>query len=115
MGIKIRNMKSSRSGNEVKNQVLVWVEGGHGEKTVGSFFSYETLIFSYEVNEDLEERSLVFSRKYDYSKTTILYRNQALEQISGAKVTSGDVKSWIETGEAVFWGNAVKVRLESDC
>ena len=112
MRIKIRNMKSNRSGNEVKNQVLVWVEDG--EKTVGNFFSYETLIFSYEVNED-DERSLMFSRKYDYSKTTITYRNQALEQISGAKVTSGDVKNWIETGEAVFWGNAVKVRLESEC
>ena len=111
MRIKIRNMKSNRSGNEVKNQVLVWVEDG--EKTVGSFFSYDTLIFSYEVKDD--ERSLMFSRKYDYSKTTRDYRNQALEQISGAKVTSGDVKNWIETGEAVFWGNAVKVRLESDC
>ena len=112
MGIKIRNMKSNRSGNEVKNQVLVLVEDG--EKTVGSFFSYETLIFSYEVNED-DECSLMFSRKYDYSKTTIAYRNQALEQISGEKVTSGDVKNWIETGEAVFWGNSVRVRLESDC
>ena len=111
MRIKIRNMKSNRSGNEVKNQVLVWVEDG--QKTVGSFFSYETLIFSYEVEDD--ERSLIFSKKYDYSKTTIAYRNQALEQISGAKVTSGDVKNWIETGEAVFRGNAVKVRLESDC
>ena len=111
MGIKIRNMKSNRSGNEVKNQVLVWVEDG--QKTVGSFFSYETLIFSYEVEDD--ERSLIFSKKYNHSKTTIAYRNQALEQVSGAKVTSGDVKKWIETGEAVFWGNAVKVRLESDC
>ena len=112
MKIKIRNMKSNRSGEEVKNQVLVWAEDG--KKTVGSFFSYETLIFSYEINEDSEERSLMFSRKYDYSKTTITYRNQALEQISGEKVTSGDVKNWIETGEAVFWGNAVKVRLEND-
>ena len=112
MRIKIRNMKSNRSGNEVKNQVLVWVEDG--EKTVCSFFSYETLIFSYEVNEDAE-RYLMFSREHDYSKTTIAYRNQALEQISGEKVTSGDVKSWIETGEAVFCGNAVRVRLESDC
>ena len=112
MNVWVKSMKSNRSGNEVKNQVLVWVEDG--EKTAGSFFSYETLIFSYEVNEE-QERSLMFSRKYDYSKTTIAYRNQALEQISGEKVTSGDVNNWIETGEAVFWGNSVRVRLESDC
>ena len=81
MNVLIENMKSNRTGEPVKNQMLVHVV--EEEKSFSVFFSYETKIFTLETDNETGEKILTLGEKFGYSVTTAKYSKQALERVLG--------------------------------
>ena len=84
MNIRIENMKSARTGEPVKNQMLVHVFDE--EKSFSVFFSYEAKIFTLETDNETGEKILTLGEKFNYSVTTAKYSRQALERVIGVPV-----------------------------
>ena len=62
MKVWVENMKSNRTGEPVKNQMLVHVVAE--EKRFSAIFSYETKIFIFETDNETGEKMLVLGEKY---------------------------------------------------
>ncbi len=85
--MKVRNMTSPRSGNPVANQFLITDEQGNH-----FFQSYGVLV----AKEERGGLTLLDEKYYDYSNTTIKYRNQFLN------LDSKEVKAKIKSGEILL-------------
>ena len=85
MTAKVRQMTSSRSGNPVANQFVIYTDEGT------YFQSYHSVIAFRDNNRKI----ILDSYYWDYSRTTSKYRNQFLgEGIADtrAKIKSGEYK-----------------------
>ena len=95
--MKVKNMKSPRTGRSVPNQFIITTEGRGAlgnfiEKRV--FQSYATIIASITVWEE-KTRIELDARKWNYSKKTSKYRNIFLGETTKeteAKIKSGEGK-----------------------
>jgi len=83
MTVKVRQMKSVRSGNPVANQFIIYTDEGN------YFQSYDSVIAFRDNNRKI----ILDSYYWDYSRTTSKYRNQFL----GEGVA--DTRSKIQSGE----------------
>ena len=91
MNVWVESMKSNRTGEPVKNQMLVHVTTE--EKSVSVFFSYETKIFTVETDNETGEKILTLGEKFNYSVTTAKYTYTALERVLGVPVNKKALKS----------------------
>ena len=100
MNVLIENMKSNRTGEPVKNQMLVHVvdEG----KSFSVFFSYETKIFTLETDNETGEKILTLGEKFGYSATTAKYSKQALERVLGVPVDKKVLEIALKSGSTMF-------------
>ena len=100
MNVLVENMKSNRTGEPVKNQILVhWVEE---EKSFSVFFSYETKIFTVETDNETGEKTLILGEKFGYSVTTAKYSKQALERVLGVPVDKKVLEKALKSGSTML-------------
>ena len=109
MNVLVENMKSNRTGEPVKNQMLVHVTTE--EKSFSVFFSYETKIFTVETNNETGERMLVLGGKYGYSVTTAKYSKQALEHVLGVPVDKKVLEKAIKSGSTILDRSKNQVKI----
>ncbi len=69
--VKVRNMKSSKSGREVANQFIIKTDEGR------YFQSYDSVIVFKNYEDGI---TYLDEKKWDYSPTTGKYRNQFLRE-----------------------------------
>jgi len=100
MNVLVENMKSNRTGEPVKNQMLVHVV--EEEKSVSVFFSYETKIFTLETDNETGEKILVLGEKYGYSVTTAKYTYMALERALGFPVDKKVLEKALKSGSTIL-------------
>ena len=100
MNVLVENMKSNRTGESVKNQLLVHVTTE--EKSVSVFFSYETKIFTLETDNETGEKMLVLGEKYGYSATTAKYSKQALEHVLGVPFNKKVLERALKSGSTML-------------
>jgi len=100
MNIWVENMKSNRTGESVKNQMLVHVTTE--EKSVSVFFSYESKIFTLETDNETGEKMLVLGEKYGYSVTTAKYTYTALESALGVPVDKKVLEKALKSGSTIL-------------
>ena len=100
MNIRIENMKSARTGEPVKNQMLVHVTTE--EKSFSVFFSYATKIFTVETDNETGESVLTLGEKFNYSVTTAKYSNQALEHVLGVPVNKKVLEKALKSGSTIL-------------
>jgi len=94
--MKIENMKSSR-GNKVPNQVVITDNKWDNNVAwhVETFQSYNSVIATKETNGLAGTKVTLDSHYWDYSVTTVKYRNQFLGETkkeTEAKIKSGEYK-----------------------
>ena len=111
MKVWVENMKSNRTGEPVKNQMLVHVFDE--EKSFSVFFSYETKIFTLETDNETGEKILTLGEKFNYSVTTGKYRDQALERLLGEKVGKKTLEKGLRDGFIVISGANVAVTRDN--
>ena len=107
MNIRIENMNSARSGEPVKNQMLVHATTDKEE--VSTFFSYSAKIFELYTRDG--KRTIALGEKWNYSVTTGKYRGQALERIFRRKIDKKELEKGIHEGYIVIQGNKISVRM----
>ena len=109
MNIWVENMKSNRTGESVKNQMLVHVV--EEKKSFSVFFSYESKIFTLETNNETGEKMLVLGEKYGYSVTTVKYSKQALEHVLGVPLDKKVLERALKSGSTILdrFKNPVKI------
>ena len=100
MNVFVENMKSNRTGEPVKNQLLVHVTTE--EKSFSVFFSYETKIFTLETNNETGEKTLSLGEKYGYSVTTAKYSKQALEHVLGVPLDKKVLERALKSGSTML-------------
>ena len=100
MNVLVENMKSNRTGENVKNQVLVHVV--EEEKSFSVFFSYETKIFTLETDNETGEKILTLGEKFGYSATTAKYSKQALERVLGVPVDKKVLEIALKSGSTML-------------
>ena len=100
MNVLVESMKSARTGEPVKNQMLVHVV--EEEKSVSVFFSYETKIFTLETDHETGEKILTLGEKFGYSVTTAKYSNQALERVLGVPVNKKVLERALKSGSTML-------------
>ena len=100
MNVLVENMKSNRTGESVKNQILVHVTTE--EKSVSVFFSYESKIFTLETNNETGEKTLSLGEKYGYSVTTAKYSKQALEHVLGVPLDKKVLERALKSGSTML-------------
>ena len=111
MNVWVENMKSNRTGEPVKNQMLVHVTTE--EKSVSVFFSYETKIFTLETDTETGEKMLVLGEKYGYSVTTAKYTYTALERVLGVTVNKKVLEKAIKNGATMLDSSKNVVKIVS--
>ena len=114
MNVWIENMKSNRTGEPVKNQMLVHVVDE--EKSFSVFFSYETKIFTLETDNETGEKILTLGEKFNYSVTTAKYSKQALERVIGVPVDNKVMEKALKNGSTMLDSskNVVKIVLTKE-
>ena len=114
MNVLIENMKSNRTGEPVKNQMLVHVV--EEEKSFSVFFSYETKIFTLETDNETGEKILTLGEKFNYSVTTAKYSKQALERVIGVPVDKKVMEKALKNGSTMLDStkNVVKIVLTKE-
>ena len=114
MNVWIENMKSNRTGESVKNQMLVHVV--EEEKSFSVFFSYETKIFTLETDNETGEKILTLGEKFNYSVTTAKYSKQALERALGVPVDKKVIEKALKNGSTMLDSskNVVKIVLTKE-
>ena len=114
MNVWIENMKSNRTGEPVKNQMLVHVTTE--EKSVSVFFSYKSKIFTLETDNETGEKILTLGEKFNYSVTTAKYSKQALERVLGVPVDKKVLEKALKSGSTMLDSskNPVKIVLTKD-
>ena len=100
MNVLVENMKSNRTGEPVKNQMLVHVVDE--EKSFSVFFSYETKIFTLETDNETGEKILTLGEKFGYSATTAKYSKQALERVLGVPVDKKVLEKALKSGSTML-------------
>ena len=100
MNVFVENMKSNRTGEPVKNQMLVHVV--EEEKSFSVFFSYETKIFTLETDNETGEKILVLGEKYGFSVTTAKYTYMALESVLGVPVDKKVLEKALKSGSTML-------------
>ena len=100
MNVWVENMKSNRTGEAVKNQMLVHVTTE--EKSFYVFFSYESKIFTLETNNETGEKTLSLGEKYGYSVTTAKYSKQALEHVLGVPLDKKVLERALKSGSTIL-------------
>ena len=100
MNVLVENMKSNRTGEPVKNQMLVHVVDE--EKSFFVFFSYETKIFTLETDNETGEKILTLGEKFGYSVTTAKYSKQALERVLGVPVDKKVLERALKSGSTML-------------
>lgn len=100
MNVWVENMKSNRTGEPVKNQMLVLVI--EKEKRFFVFFSYETKIFTLETDNETGEKTLVLGEKFGYSVTTAKYTYMALERVLGVPVDKKVLEKALKSGSTIL-------------
>ena len=100
MNVFVENMKSNRTGESVKNQMLVHVTTE--DKSFSVFFSYETKIFTLETDNETGEKMLVLGEKYGYSVTTAKYTYTALERVLGVPVNKKVLEKALKSGSTML-------------
>ena len=100
MNVFVENMKSNRTGEPVKNQMLVHVVDE--EKSFYVFFSYETKIFTVETDNETGEKILTLGEKFGYSATTAKYSKQALERVLGVPVDKNVLERALKSGSTML-------------
>ena len=92
--MKVRNMKSYRSGREVANQFII----EDGNRTV--FQSYGSTIV--EINR--ANRLICVYPNWDYSRTTAKYRNQFMtEQCFGEMASKEGFEQCMKSGKCGYF------------
>ena len=109
MNVWVENMKSARTGEPVKNQMLVHVTTDKEE--VSTFFSYSAKIFELYTRDG--KRTIALGEKWDYSVTTGKYRDQALERLLGEKVGKKTLEKGLRDGFIVLSGANVAVTRDN--
>ena len=114
MNVLVENMKSNRTGESVKNQMLVHVF--EEKKSFSVFFSYETKIFTLETNNETGEKTLSLGEKYGYSVTTAKYSKQALEHVLGVPFDKKVLEKALKNGSTMLDSskNVVKIVLTKE-
>ena len=114
MNVWIESMKSNRTGEPVKNQMIVHVV--EEKKSFSVFFSYESKIFTLETDNETGERMLVLGEKYGYSVTTAKYSKQALERALGVPVDKKILEKALKNGSIMLdsSNNPVKIVLTKE-
>ena len=114
MKVLVENMKSNRTGEPVKNQMLVHVF--EEEKSFSVFFSYETKIFTLETDNETGEKILTLGEKFNYSVTTAKYSKQALERVIGVPVDKKVMEKALKNGSTMLDSskNVVKIVLTKE-
>ena len=102
MNVLVESMKSARTGEPVKNQILVHVTGDTEEKSVSVFFSYKSKIFTLETDNETGEKMLVLGEKYGYSVTTAKYTYTALERVLGVTVNKKVLEKALKSGATML-------------
>ena len=100
MNIWVENMKSNRTGESVKNQMLVHVV--EEKKSFSVFFSYETKIFTVETDNKTGEKILTLGEKFGYSVTTAKYSKQALEHVLGVPLDKKVLERALKSGSTML-------------
>ena len=100
MNVWVENMKSNRTGEPVKNQMLVHVV--EEEKSFSVFFSYETKIFTLETDNETGEKILTLGEKFGYSVTTAKYSKQALEHVLGVPFDKKVLERALKSGSTML-------------
>ena len=111
MNVWIENMKSNRTGEPVKNQMLVHVVDE--EKSFSVFFSYETKIFTLETDNETGEKILTLGEKFGYSVTTAKYSNQALERVLGVPFDKKVLEKALKSGSTMLDRSKNQVKIVS--
>ena len=109
MDVWIESMKSARTGEDVKNQVLVHVE--RQEKRFSVFFSYESKIFTLETDNETGESVLTLGEKFGYSVTTAKYSNQALERVLGVPFNKKVLEKALKSGATILDRSKTPVKI----
>ena len=100
MNVWVENMKSNRTGEPVKNQMLVHVV--EEKKSFSVFFSYDTKIFTVETDNETGEKMLVLGEKYGCSVTTAKYSKQALEHVLGVPFNKKVLERALKSGSTML-------------
>ena len=100
MNVFVENMKSNRTGEPVKNQLLVHVTTE--EKSFSVFFSYESKIFTLETNNETGESVLTLGEKFNYSVTTAKYTYTALEHVLGVPLDKKVLERALKSGSTML-------------
>lgn len=96
--MKVRNMRSSRSNNDIPNQFIITEEGrgALGNFRMKETFQSYTSIIATITYWNGELRKVELDEKYwNYSRTTNKYRNEFLGETTKeteAKIKSGEYK-----------------------
>ena len=116
MNVLVESMKSARTGEPVKNQILVHVTGDTEEKSVSVFFSYKSKIFTLETDNETGEKILTLGEKFNYSVTTAKYSKQALERVLGVPVDKKVMEKALKNGSTMLDSskNVVKIVLTKE-
>ena len=109
MNVLVENMKSNRTGEPVKNQILVHVTAE--EKSFSVFFSYESKIFTYEKNTETGESVLTLGEKFGYSVTTAKYSKQALERVLGVPFDKKVLERALKSGSTILDRSKNQVKI----
>ena len=100
MNVWIESMKSNKTGDDVKNQVVVHV--ATEEKSVSVFFSYKSKIFTLETDNETGESVLTLGEKFGYSVTTAKYTYMALERVLGVPVDKKVLEKALKSGSTML-------------
>ena len=111
MNVLVENMKSNRTGEPVKNQMLVHVV--EEEKRFSVFFSYETKIFTLETDNETGEKILTLGEKFGYSVTTAKYTYMALERVLGVPVDKKVLEKALKSGSTILDRSKNPVKIVS--
>ena len=109
MNIRIENMKSARTSEPVKNQILVHATTDKEE--VSTFFSYESKIFTLETDNETGERVLTLGEKFGYSVTTAKYTYTALERVLGVTVNKKVLEKALKNGSTMLDSSKNPVKI----
>lgn len=90
--MRVRQMTNNYNGNSVMNHFIIT----DGNKTI--LQSYDSIVAIVD-KDKLGLKSLTLGRDWDYSRTTMKYVHQFLEQTLGWNVTARKLRQLIDDGE----------------
>ena len=109
MKVLVENMKSNRTGEPVKNQMLVHVV--EEEKSFSVFFSYKSKIFTLETDNETGESVLTLGEKFNYSVTTAKYSKQVLEHVLGVPFDKKVLERALKSGSTMLDSSKNPVKI----